>query len=152
MVDAGDEAFLAPGRMPERIAQACRDAGQPVPGPRDEITRCVLDSLALAHWRAVMDAQPLADRPVPVVYLVGGGTRNALLCRLTADACGLPVVAGATEAAAPGNALGQTRAQGLVGDLADLRRLLSRTQPLSRYAPRGDTGRWRAAEARPGPR
>ncbi|MGW0210242.1 rhamnulokinase [Streptomyces sp. NPDC003233] len=148
VVDAGDETFLAPGRMPERIAEACRASEQPVPVTRAEVTRCILDSLALAHRRAVAEAQRLADHPVDVVYLVGGGTRNALLCQLTADACGLPVVAGATEAAALGNVLVQARAQGLVGDLAAMRRLLSRTQPLTRYAPRGDGARWREAEAR----
>ncbi|MEU1408130.1 rhamnulokinase family protein [Streptomyces sp. NPDC005728] len=148
VVDAGDEAFLAPGRMPERIAEACRASGQPVPETPAEITRCILDSLALAHRQAVRDAQRLADRPVDVVYVVGGGTRNALLCQLTADACGLPVVAGATEAAALGNVLAQARTHGLVGDLADMRRLLTRTQPLTRYAPRGDTARWRDAAAR----
>ncbi|MFJ9863906.1 rhamnulokinase family protein [Streptomyces sp. NPDC101165] len=148
VVDAGDEAFLAPGRMPERIAEACRASGQPVPGTRAEITRCILDSLALAHRRAVEDAQRLAGHPVDVVYVVGGGTRNALLCQLTADACGLPVVAGATEAAALGNILVQARTHGLVGDLDGMRRLLTRTQPLTRYAPRGDTARWREAQAR----
>ncbi|WP_129305256.1 rhamnulokinase family protein [Streptomyces sp. L2] len=148
VVDASDAAFLAPGRMPERIAEACRASGQPVPGTRGEVTRCILDSLALAHRRAVADAQRLADHAVDVVYVVGGGTRNALLCQLTADACGLPVVAGATEAAALGNVLVQARTHGLVGDLADMRRLLVRTQPLTRYTPRGDTGRWREAEAR----
>ncbi|MEU8970492.1 rhamnulokinase family protein [Streptomyces monashensis] len=148
VVDAGDERFLAPGRMPQRIAAACRTSGQPVPVTRGEITRCILDSLALAHRRAVADAQRLADHPVDVVYVVGGGTRNALLCQLTADASGLPVVAGATEAAAFGNVLVQARAHGLVGDLASMRGLLTRTQPLTRYAPRGDEARWRAAEAR----
>ncbi|MGW5280987.1 rhamnulokinase [Streptomyces collinus] len=148
VVDAGDEAFLAPGRMPERIAEACRASGQPVPVTPAETTRCILDSLALAHRRAVADARRLADRPVDVVYVVGGGTRNALLCQLTADACGLPVVAGATEAAALGNVLVQARADGLVGDLADMRALLARTQPLTRYLPRGGTARWRDAEAR----
>ncbi|MEU6283070.1 rhamnulokinase family protein [Streptomyces sp. NPDC047028] len=148
VVDAGDTAFLAPGRMPERIAEACRSSGQPVPGTRAEVTRCILDSLALAHRRAVADAQRLADHAVDVVHVVGGGTRNALLCQLTADACGLPVVAGATEAAALGNVLVQARTHGLVGDLADMRRLLVRTQPLTRYTPRGDTGRWRDAETR----
>ncbi|MGW1981422.1 rhamnulokinase [Streptomyces collinus] len=148
VVDAGDEAFLAPGRMPERIAEACRASGQPVPVTPAETTRCILDSLALAHRRAVADARRLADRPVDVVYVVGGGTRNALLCQLTADACGLPVVAGATEAAALGNVLVQARADGLAGDLADMRALLARTQPLIRYLPRGGTARWRDAEAR----
>ncbi|MEV6835587.1 rhamnulokinase family protein [Streptomyces sp. NPDC051133] len=148
VVDAGDERFLAPGRMPERIAEACRESGQPVPASRAEVTRCILDSLALAHRRAVRDAQRLADRPVDVVYVVGGGVRNALLCQLTADACGLPVVAGATEAAALGNVLVQARAQGLTGDLAAMRRLLARTRPLTRYAPRGGTARWREAGQR----
>ncbi|MFG2793647.1 rhamnulokinase family protein [Streptomyces sp. NPDC048419] len=148
VVDAGDAAFLAPGRMPERIAEACRASGQPVPASPAEITRCILDSLALAHRRAIEDAQRLADHPVDVVHIVGGGTRNDLLCQLTADACGLPVVAGPTEAAALGNVLVQARAHGLVGDLAGGRRLLTRTQPLTRYEPRGDTARWRAAQAR----
>ncbi|KAB2976310.1 rhamnulokinase [Streptomyces sp. SS1-1] len=148
VVDAGDTAFLAPGRMPERIAAACRASGQPVPASPAEITRCILDSLALAHRRAVLDAQRLAGHPVDVVHVVGGGARNALLCRLTADACGLPVVAGPAEAAALGNVLVQARAHGLVGDLADGRRLLRRTQPLARYEPGGDPALWAAAEAR----
>ncbi|MEV2212124.1 rhamnulokinase family protein [Streptomyces sp. NPDC050997] len=148
VVDAGDAAFLAPGRMPERIAEACRASGQPVPESPAEITRCILDSLALAHRRAVEDAQRLAGRPVDVVHIVGGGTRNALLCQLTADACGLPVIAGPTEAAALGNVLVQARAHGLVGDLAEMRELLVRTQPLTRYEPRGDPARWREAQAR----
>lgn len=148
VVDAGDAAFLAPGRMPERIAEACRASGQPVPGTPAEVTRCILDSLALAHRRAVEDAQRLAGHPVDVVHIVGGGTRNALLCQLTADACGLPVVAGPTEAAALGNVLVQAGAHGLVGDRHAMRGLLARTQPLTRYEPQGGTGRWRDAQAR----
>jgi rhamnulokinase len=148
VVDAGDEAFLAPGRMPERIAEACRQSGQPVPQNPAETTRCILDSLALAHRRAVEDAQRLADRTVDVVHVVGGGARNELLCRLTADACGLPVVAGPAEAAALGNVLVQARAHGLVGDRAGMRELVARTQPLRRYEPRGESAQWRAAADR----
>ncbi len=148
VVDAGDAAFLAPGRMPQRIADACRESGQPVPASPAEITRCILDSLALAHRRAVAEAEALADHPVDVVHIVGGGARNDLLCRLTADACGLPVVAGPAEAAALGNVLVQARAHGQVGDRAQMRRLLARTQPLRRYEPRGDAAAWRAAEER----
>ncbi|MFE1852929.1 rhamnulokinase family protein [Streptomyces sp. NPDC059489] len=148
VVDAGNAAFLAPGRMAARVAEACRASGQPVPDSPAEITRCILDSLALAHHRAVADAQRLADHPVDVVHIVGGGARNALLCQLTADACGLPVVAGPTEAAALGNVLVQARTHGLVGDRAGMRRLLARTQRLTRYEPQGDTGPWRDAQAR----
>jgi rhamnulokinase len=148
VVDAGDPVFLAPGRMPERIAEACRSGGQPVPATPAETTRCVLDSLALAHRRAVDDARRLADRHVDIVHMVGGGVRNALLCQLTADACRLPVVAGPAEAAATGNVLVQARAHGLLADHSEARALVAGAEPLVRYEPRGDGGAWRAAEGR----
>lgn len=149
VVDAGDPEFLTPGRMPDRVAAACRATGQPVPEGRAATVRCVLDSLALAHHRAVEDAQRLSGRCVDVVRVVGGGARNALLCQLTADACGLPVIAGPTEAAGLGNVLAQARAHGDTGEsLAELRALVARTQPLSRYEPRGTTRAWRAAGQR----
>ncbi|MGW5860965.1 rhamnulokinase [Streptomyces sp. NPDC055239] len=138
LVDAADPAFLSPGDMPHRIAQACRATGQPAPGTPAETTRCILDSLALAHRRAVEDAQRLADRAVDVVHIVGGGARNALLCQLTADACGLPVVAGPAEAAALGNVLVQARAHGLLRDRHEMRALLARTQQVTRYEPTSD--------------
>jgi rhamnulokinase len=149
VVDAADPAFLAPGRMPERITEACRASGHAVPTTRAELTRCILDSLALAHRRAIEDARRLADTEVDVVYIVGGGSRNALLCQLTADACGLPVVAGPAEAAALGNVLIQARTQGVVGDRAAMRDLVARTQPSARYEPsRGDRGSWDDAAAK----
>ncbi|GAB2824809.1 rhamnulokinase [Streptomyces daliensis] len=153
VVDAGDPAFIAPGRMPERIADACRELGDPVPRTDGETVRCVLDSLALAHRRALEDARELAGRDVDTVHIVGGGARNALLCQLTADACGLPVVAGPAEAAALGNVLVQARARGVLhGDMPDLRRLLHKTQPLRQYEPSsGDHGTpaaWGRAAAR----
>ena len=80
---------------------------------------------------------------------MGGGSRNELLCQLTADACGLPVVAGPAEAAALGNVLVQARAADAVaGDLTSLRRLVRTTQPLRRYEPSAADAAWRSAEAR----
>jgi rhamnulokinase len=85
----------------------------------------------------VADAVRLSGRAVTAVHLVGGGARNELLCRLTADACGLPVLAGPVEATALGNVLVQARAHGAVrGDLAALRALVRRTQAVRRYEPR----------------
>jgi rhamnulokinase len=149
VVDAGDPTFLAPGDMPRRIAEACRLLGQDPPTDRGGVVRCVLESLALAHRRTVREASALSGREVDVVHVVGGGARNALLCQLTADACGLPVVAGPVEATALGNVLVQARALGAVhGDLAVLRALLRATQPLTRYEPKGDEGAWAEAEQR----
>lgn len=78
------------------------------------MVRCILDSLALAYRAAVDDARRLSGRTVEVIHLVGGGSRNALLCQLTADACGVPVEAGPVEATAFGNVLVQARALGAV--------------------------------------
>jgi len=136
VVDANDPRFVAPGDMPARIALACEDAGQPVPRTRAETVRCILDSLAEGHRRAIDDAVRLSGRRIDEVHIVGGGANNELLCQLTADACGLPVVAGPVEATALGNILVQARAAGAFdGGLAEMRSLLRATQPLRRYLP-----------------
>jgi rhamnulokinase len=123
--------------MPARIAAACAETGQPVPGTPAEFTRCVLDSLAEAYRQAVEDAVRLSGRPVDVVHVVGGGARNELLCQLTADACGLPVIAGPVEATALGNVLVQARAHGAFsGDRHAVRDLVRRSQRLRTYQPR----------------
>jgi rhamnulokinase len=137
--------------MPSRIAAACQRSSQPVPDGPAQLVRCILDSLALAHHRAVEQAQRLSGRAVGVVHVVGGGARNSLLCQLTADACGLPVLAGPAEAAALGNILVQARAHGSAPqDLPGLRALVRRTQPALRFEPAGDAQRWRAAADRLG--
>ncbi|SNT65456.1 rhamnulokinase [Asanoa hainanensis] len=148
VVDPDDPTFLPPGDMPARIADVCRRTGEPVPVDPPAITRCILDSLALAHRRAVRDAVRLSGRDVDVIHLVGGGARNALLCQLTADACELPVEAGPIEAGALGNALVQARALGAVDrDLFGMRALLRATQELRRFEP-VDTAAARSADAR----
>ncbi|MGY1601465.1 rhamnulokinase [Geodermatophilus sp. SYSU D00815] len=150
LVDPDDPRFLPPGDMPARIAAFCAETGQTPPQSQAETVRCILDSLALAYRRVVRTAAELSGRDVEVVHLVGGGVRNALLCQLTADACGLPVVAGPVEAAALGNALVQARAGGAVaGGLAELRALLRATQEVRTYAPTpGAEAGWAAAEER----
>lgn len=147
LVDADDERFLAPGDMPARLAAVAAERGA-APATPAQVVRCILDSLAVACARSVARLARLADHPVRTVHVVGGGSRNRLLCRLTADACGLPVVAGPAEAAALGNAMVQARALGaLAGDLAALRRLVAATQPLGTYLPSADRAAWLAAVA-----
>jgi rhamnulokinase len=152
VVDPDDARFLPPGDMPARIAEACAETGQAPPQSQAETVRCILDSLALAYRRTVRRAAELSGRDVEVVHLVGGGARNTLLCQLTADACGLPVVAGPVEAAALGNALVQARAAGAVsGGLPELRALLRATCDVRTYQPApGVEEAWAAAGARVG--
>jgi rhamnulokinase len=136
-IDPNDPAFLPPGDMPARIEKACRDAGERVPASPPEVVRCILDSLACAFAGTIVEAERLSGHRIEVVHLVGGGSRNALLCQLTADACGRPVIAGPVEATALGNLVVQARTHGaLSGDLAALRARIAATTRLTRYDPR----------------
>jgi rhamnulokinase len=142
IIDPDDPSFLPPGDMPARVAEACRRLDQRAPATRAAMVRCILDSLAAAYSRAVLDAARLSGQAVEVVHLVGGGARNSLLCQLTADACELPVIAGPVEATALGNVLIQARARGLLaGDLETLRALVRTTQDIRRYEPRTSLAR-----------
>jgi rhamnulokinase len=135
--DADDEGFLAPGDMPARIGAWLMAHDRPVPASRPELVLSILQSLANAYADAVRAAVRLSGRDVGVVHIVGGGSQNALLCRLTADAIGLPVLAGPVEATAIGNVLVQARALGFAsGDLEALRALVVRAFPVTRYDPR----------------
>lgn len=147
LVDPDDPSFVAPGDMPTRIAAYCRRTGQRPPADRAGFTRCILESLAIGHRSAIMDAMRLSGRGVDVVHLVGGGARNELLCQLTADACGLPVVAGPVEATALGNVLVQARRDHpRLADRTALRAFAAATQPVHRYEPRrADAHAWAAA-------
>ena len=114
------------------------------------MVRTIVESLALAHRHTLRQAAELADRDIEVIHLVGGGSRNDLLCQLTADATGLPVIAGPMEATALGNVLVQARTHAQIGGLQELRRLVAATQPLRRFTPRGDERAWAAAASRVG--
>jgi rhamnulokinase len=143
--DPDDPAFLPPGDMPERIVRACRERGEPLPSIDPEVVvRCILDSLADAFAAAIGDAERLSGHPVEVVHLVGGGSQNAVLCQLTADACGRPVLAGPVEATAFGNLVVQARTHGVLqGDLGALRARVRAVTRMHQYLPRAAAARAR---------
>lgn len=136
-VDVDDPGFIAPGHMPERIADAVARAGGRPPASPVETVRCVLDSLAAGYATTVRRAADLTDRRVDVLHVVGGGSKISLLCQLTADATGLPVVAGPAEATALGNVAVQARAHGaLPSSLDAIRAGIAVASSLRRYEPR----------------
>jgi rhamnulokinase len=127
LFDANAPEFSPPGDMPARIAEWCRVHDQPVPRSKAEFARSIIESLAHDFAAAVQTASELSGRRVNVIHLVGGGSLNTLLCQLTADRSGLPVLAGPVEATAIGNILVQARAAGIVtGDIESLRALVGR--------------------------
>lgn len=147
LVDPNDPRFLPPGDHPELIRAFCRETDQPPPEGHGATVRCVFESLALAY-RAVLDQlRALTGRAVTAIHVVGGGSRNALLCQMTADATGLPVVAGPVEATVLGNAIVQLIALGELGGLAEARALVAAAGGQARYEPR-DRAPWDEAYGR----
>ncbi|ONI68910.1 rhamnulokinase [Kribbella sp. ALI-6-A] len=149
LIDPDDPVFLAPGNMPARIDEFCARTGQDKPATRAATVRCVLESLALAYRRTLRSAREIVGREIDVVHVIGGGSQNELLCQLTADACGVPVLAGPVEASALGNVLVQARAlREPLPDLSAMRALVRATHRLRRYPPQGRPADWDAAESR----
>src|SRR5215217_4294361 len=142
LVDPDHPSFLSPGDMSSRVRSFCEETGQSPPEEPASVARCVFESLALKYRYAIEQAQSLTGRAVGTVNVVGGGSQNALLCQLTADASRLPVVAGPVEATAIGNVMVQAFAQGRVGSLEEIRALVRDSFDTSLYEPGGDPKEW----------
>ena len=125
LFDADDPVFLAPGDMPGRIAAWFAERGIAGPTGLAETVRSIVESLAQTFADTVETAAALSGRDVSVIHIVGGGSRNELLCRSVAARSGRTVLAGPSEATALGNVLVQARAIGAVpgGPTADLESL-----------------------------
>jgi len=149
LVDAESDELLATGDMRGRLTAQCVRSGSEVPVSAAEFARCIIDSLALAYRTAIRGISRVTGVRVDAVHIVGGGALNELLCQLTADACGVKVVAGPVEAAAIGNALLQLRGLGVLdADLGDMRRLVATSFPARIYEPDlSDGPLWDRAEA-----
>jgi len=136
LIDPDDPSFLNPACMPEAIRDFARRHGQPLPEMEGEFARCILESLAL-KYRFIMDQiNSLRPQPVERLHIVGGGSQNTLLNQFTADAAGIPVLAGPVEATAIGNIAVQAIAKGLLADLSEARELIRKSFDLKEYEPR----------------
>lgn len=135
-IDPDDAVFIAPGDMPARIREWCARTDQPVPETPGQIMRTVYESLALKYRYALERLIALSGRTVNRLHVIGGGSQNALLCQMTADAIHRPVIAGPAEATAIGNAIVQLIALGRLKDIAEGRTLLSRAAQLVHYEPK----------------
>jgi rhamnulokinase len=147
LIDPDDSSFLAPGDMPSRLAAFCTRTGQTPPSGEGAVIRCCLESLALKYRWTLDRLEVILGTTISTIHVVGGGSKNALLCQFTADACGRPVCAGPIEATAIGNILMQTIGRGELKSISDVRAVVARSFPVTVYEPR-DTKAWAEAAAR----
>jgi len=131
----GDPRFRAPGNMPGIITAYCRETGQPVPTKPGEFVRTILESLALAHGETHRQLEALTGREIEVLHIVGRGAQNELFNQLIADATGLPVIAGPSDAAAIGNILVQALALWHLKSPDHLRSIVSTSFPTQIFKP-----------------
>jgi rhamnulokinase len=130
------DAFLEPGRLPEKIAAFCRSTGQAEPDSPAAFCRTIFESLALRYRQVLESLETLLGRPLEVIHIVGGGSRNQVLNQFVADATGRPVIAGPSEATAAGNVLVQAIGSGVLPGLAEARELVRSSFPLTSVEPK----------------
>jgi rhamnulokinase len=152
-VDPDDDSFATPGDMPARIAAFCERTGQPVPDAPGPTARCILESVALKHALTVDLLREVTGVDPVELHVVGGGARNEQLCRWTAQATGLPVLAGPEEATLVGNLLVQAMALGELTSLEEARAVVRASFDVTVHEPtpssEWDEARQRFAELAP---
>jgi len=134
-LNVDDSVFLAPGDMPKRINEYLGRTGQKTTQDKGLMIRIVLESLAL-KYRQVMEAiEDVTGDKIELLHIVGGGIKNELLCRFTANATGKKVIAGPIEATASGNILMQAKAAGQIKTLDQARKIVRNSFDLKNYQP-----------------
>jgi rhamnulokinase len=133
LIDPDYKGFKSPADMPEAIGKYCKETGQSIPQTRGEIARSILEGLALKYRFVLGQLRKIYDSEINRIHIIGGGSMNELLNRFTADATGLPVIAGPVEATAIGNLLMQAFALGKIESLDELRDIVCRSFETKKY-------------------
>jgi rhamnulokinase len=135
LINPDDAGFLNPGNMPKAVQDFCEKTNQPVPQTKGEIARCIYDSLVLKYKFTIKQIESVTGNKIEKLHIIGGGAHNATMNQLTADATGVPVFAGPTEATAIGNILLQAKALGKVKSLAEIREIVRNSFEVAEYTP-----------------
>jgi rhamnulokinase len=129
------DQFIDPGHMPERIVEYCKRTGQPVPEGHAAMARAVLEGLAERYRQVLESLETLTGKPLNVIHIVGGGSKNRLLNQLVANRTGRKVIAGPGEATAIGNVIVQAIGAGVLKDLSQARALVAESFGVEAFEP-----------------
>ncbi|MDX6767618.1 MAG: rhamnulokinase family protein [Candidatus Methylacidiphilales bacterium] len=136
-----DDARFAPICTPDdtmsgRIQSWYAERGVRIPQTDGEIVRAALEGLAQAYRKTLLSFEKINAQSYRQISLVGGGSRSALLCELTAQATGREVLAGPEEATAMGNMLVQLHGLGLVKAGENMRQVVRDSSEFRVFTPR----------------
>lgn len=143
-IDPDAQEFVPPGDIPGRIRAFCKRTGQGEPQTVGEIMRCIYESIAMKYRYAFNMIRDCTGKDYRYIHMVGGGTKDNLLCRMTAASTGCRIVAGPIEATALGNIAVQLMAMGDIADVKEARRVIRNSFDPVEYEP-VDTAQWDAA-------
>lgn len=143
-IDPDAPEFVPHGNIPERVCEFCRKTGQYVPETVGEIMRCIYESLAMKYRLTFEKLRECTERDYPVIHVIGGGTKDGLLCQMTANSCDRTVKAGPIEATVMGNVAVQLMSDGSVKNIGQARKIVAESSELKTFEPK-DTDKWAEA-------
>jgi len=135
------------GNIPERVREFCKKTGQYVPQSVGEIVRCIYESLAMKYRATFEKLMDCTGKDYPVIHVIGGGTKDTLLCQMTANSCNRKVIAGPIEATVLGNIAVQLLATGEIESIAKAREIVAKSEGVKEYLPE-DVSQWEQAYKR----
>ncbi len=143
-IDPDAPEFVPHGNIPERVREFCRKTGQYVPETVGEIMRCIYESLAMKYRLTFEKLRECTERDYPVIHVIGGGTKDGLLCQMTANSCDRTVKAGPIEATVMGNVAVQLMSDGSVKNIGQARKIVADSSELKTFEPK-DMDKWAGA-------
>ena len=143
-IDPDAPEFVPQGDLPGRVREFCEKTGQYVPQTVGEVMRCIYESLALKYRLTFEAIRNCTGKAYRQIHVLGGGTKDGLLCQMTANSCGVPVLAGPIEATVLGNLAVQFIASGAIESIRQARKIIAQSETVTPYAPK-DTQSWNAA-------
>ena len=143
-IDPDAPEFVPHGNIPERVREFCRKTGQYVPETVGEIMRCIYESLAMKYRLTFEKLRACTERDYPAIHVIGGGTKDGLLCQMTANSCDRTVKAGPIEATVMGNVAVQLMSDGSVKNIGQARKIVANSSELKTFEPK-DTDKWAGA-------
>lgn len=143
-IDPDAPEFVPHGNIPERVREFCRKTGQFIPETVGEIMRCIYESLAMKYRLTFEKLRECTERDYPVIHVIGGGTKDGLLCQMTANSCDRTVKAGPIEATVMGNVAVQLMSDGSVKNIGQARKIVADSSELKTFEPK-DTDKWAGA-------
>ncbi len=134
-IDPDAPEFVPHGNIPERVREYCRKTNQAMPESVGEVMRCIYESLAMKYRLTLDNLEDCTGKTYPAIHVIGGGTKDTLLCQMTASSCNRKVVAGPIEATVLGNICVQLLACGAIENVTEARKIVRESENTAEYLP-----------------